>query len=265
MRAIALVAACLVAVPAHAALHYQWADAFNEAQRKQLTTWLDATQAALEKLVGPMPFDVQIIVHRHAGSGEPVPWAHTDREDAPTVEFYVDPSFSLDEFRADWTAPHELSHLTLPWLGEENSWFAEGFASYMQYQVMVAMGALSAKQAGERYRERLDTSSHKYPFPELPLPQAAPRLRKAHEYPAMYWGGAVYFFRADAQLRARGSSLMSVLKSYVACCHKDSDDLDTLTATLDRLAKNKVFSTLLKEFRSEPGFPSLNGAPLMPG
>jgi len=57
---------------------------------------------------------------------------HTRRSRRQSVHFYVDPQFSYDALRRDWTASHELSHLVLPYLGAEHIWFAEGFASDMQ-------------------------------------------------------------------------------------------------------------------------------------
>ena len=54
----------------------------------------------------------------------------------------------------DWTAPHEMSHLAIPYIGEKEVWFAEGFASFMQYQVMMEMGVMTKVLADRAYHSK---------------------------------------------------------------------------------------------------------------
>ena len=105
---------------------------------------------------------------------------------------------------ADWTAAHELSHLLLPYLGRRHDWFAEGFASYIQYQVMYHMGVLDWRGVVDRYRRQMTKAAGRYDLPALPSADAAPGLRSSGDYPTMYWGGAVLFLRADSRLARRG-------------------------------------------------------------
>ena len=88
----------------------------------------------------------------------------------------------------DWTAAHELSHLLLPYLGRDNSWYAEGFASFMQYQILHAMNLLSKSAIDTEYQRRLDKAESNYTFDQLPFALAAKKLRAQHKYPTMYWG-----------------------------------------------------------------------------
>jgi hypothetical protein len=236
-------------------LRFHWVDEFNEAERNKLQTWVHDTQAALVKLVGDAPFDTHIYLHRRGDAAEPVPWANTERGPTVGVSFYVDPGYALGRFRGDWTAPHELSHLVLPYVGPDAGWFAEGFASYMQYQVMRAMGVISAAEVGRRYRERLDSARRDYRYADRPFAEAAPRLRQERKYPVMYWGGAAYFLRVDAELGQSGSSLMEVMRRYLACCRSNRDSIDALVRELDRLGRTEVFTRVLARFRTEPGFP----------
>jgi hypothetical protein len=245
--------------PAHAEVTFDWQAPFTTPEQNMLTTWVEETLNGVEALVGPLPFDVHIRMYRRDGSAEPVPWANTRRGRRQGVNFHVDPGYELAAFQRDWTAAHELSHLILPYLGEKNAWFAEGFASYMQYQVMMATGQLTAGEARERYRDRFSRARNRYPFHNEPFAQAAPQLRQARAYPVMYWGGAAYFLQVDEMLQdMQGSSLSSVLASYLACCRRDTKNLESLVATLDRLSDSHIFSTHLQRFRTEPGFPSFD-------
>ncbi|HEX7038357.1 MAG TPA: hypothetical protein VF210_21510 [Pseudomonadales bacterium] len=252
---------CLLALlswsAAAAELDFVWEDAFDAAERARLEGWIRETQAAVERLVGPFPMPVTVHLHRRASDREPVPWAHTRRWRGQAVHFHVDTRHPPEAFRRDWTAPHELSHLILPYLGRRAAWFAEGFASYMQYQVMIAMGVLDEAEAGERYRARIGRASARYPYPRLSFVEAAPRLREDRLYPVMYWGGATYFLRVDQALRREGSSLPAVLRRYLACCRRDRQTLDALLGELDRLAPAPVFTGQYRRLAGERGFPAL--------
>jgi len=206
--------------------------------------------------VGPLPFTLHIYLHRYDGAREPVPWAQTQRSSAQGVHFYVNADFSARALRADWTAPHELSHLIIPYLGRQHAWFAEGFASYMQYQVMVAAGVITAQQAHEKYLQRFERAQGKYAMQDMPFSEAAPKLRDQRQYPTMYWGGAIYFWQVAQQLRAQDKNLIAVLRDYLACCRRNRDGLDELVAQLDEVSQSQVFSRTLQEFRHSRGFPA---------
>lgn len=236
-------------------LTFVWEDRFSAADQARLERWIITTQSALERLVGPMPMGVQVHFHRRDGAGEPVPWANTQRGRRQAVHLHVDPSFPLDALLADWTAPHELSHLILPYVGRRNAWFAEGFASYLQYRVMQQMGALTPAEAAARYRRHVERAAARYAYPDRPFTDAAPRLRADRQYPVMYWGGAVYFEQVDASLNAQGSGLLAVLREYVACCRRDRQNLRDLLEQLDRLAGGDAFAACYGALARNPGFP----------
>lgn len=240
----------------HAEVRFIWKDAFSGAEQEKLRTWVEDTVAGVEQLVGPFPFDIHVHMHRADRGREPVPWANTRRGAKQGVNFHVNTRYSLEAFRADWTAPHELSHLIIPYLGSKHSWFAEGFASYMQYQVMQATKALTAKEASHRYLARLDNASRNYRFDDRAFAHAAPTLKQERKYPVMYWGGAAYFLQVDAALRSRGNTrLIDVLGEYLECCRRNSQQLDSLVAELDGISGTGTFSKHLARFRTEPGFP----------
>jgi len=238
-----------------AELRYVWEDDFSASERQRLVAWVDETAAAVESLVGAFPMDVRVHFHRRDGARQPVPWANTQRYRGQGVHLHVNPQFSLQAFRDDWTAPHELSHLMLPYLGRRHAWFAEGFASYMQYRVMQSMGVLTAADAARRYRDRLERAERGYDYPDRPFVDAAPRLRAEGRYPVMYWGGAVYFGQVDAALASHGTSLVAVVRDYMACCRRNHAELTGLIAELDRVSGTTVFADTLARFRATPGFP----------
>jgi hypothetical protein len=184
-----------------------------------------------------------------------VPWANTRRSGAQGVNFHVDTDRTFAEFSDDWTAPHELSHLLFPYVGRSDAWFAEGFASYMQFQVMHAMQIIDEDEMQSRYRSRIDKAKGRYDLDDLPFTEAAERLVARRDYPTMYWGGALYFLQIDRLLKQRHDSMLRVIRQFVACCRPRTRGLDALVAELDRIAGEAVFSERLEALRNEPGFP----------
>lgn len=247
--------AWLAIEPARAEIVWHWEDSFSEAEKAKLQAWVTEVVAGVEALVAPYPFDIHLTFHRADPGDSPVPWANTVRSRRQGVNFHVDPGRTRAELLEDWTAPHELSHLLLPFVGRRNAWFAEGFASYMQYQVMHSMGILDAAQMQERYREKIGEARRRYDFADLPFVEAAGKLSARREYPTMYWGGAAWFLQADRRLRERESSLLEVIREFVDCCRSDEWQFDALVDELDRIAGEPVFGEQLERLRTRPGFP----------
>jgi hypothetical protein len=248
----------ILGAPAGAELLWHWEDAFDDAEQAKLRAWVGTVAEKVEEAIAPYPFDVHIHFYRSSAAA-PVPWANTIRSRRQGVNVHVNPHFARDELLADWTVYHELAHLFLPFLGRQQSWFAEGFASYMQYQLMHFAGVLSTEDMWARYREKIGRAASRYDMPDRNFIEAARVLRARREYPTQYWGGAVYFLRVDAKLRALGTSVPEVVSEFVACCRFEPQDLEALVETLDRLAGAPVFSEELADFQRASGFPVYSG------
>ncbi len=244
---------------ANAGIVWHWKDSFSASEKAKLQRWITGTVAGVERAVAPFPFDVHINFYRAGRGSSPVPWANTIRSRRQGVNFHVNPEHSLASFQRDWTAPHELSHLLVPYVGKRHAWFAEGFASFMQYQVMRELEVVDAAEAQRRYRAKIARAKRRYDLHDLPFVDAAATLAARRQYPTMYWGGAVYFLQMDRQLKARGSSMLDVLQQFVDCCRQRRHGFDGLVAELDRIASRAVFSRRLDAWRLEPGFPDDTG------
>ncbi len=237
-------------------VYWHWQDKFSISEKEKLKQWISTTITGVEKLIGHYPFAIHIYFHRQDKASEPVPWAHTQRSRRQGVHFYVNPTYSLKAFLSDWTAPHELSHLSFPFLDSKNAWFSEGFASYMQYQVMKVMGVLTEQEVIQRYKKRVIQASRKYPYSKQPFAIAAKKLKRHRQYPTMYWGGAVYFLQVDTYLKLQSKkSFITILKKYLECCYIREDSIDHLVQQLDTIAQTGIFSKQLTNYRRKQGFP----------
>jgi hypothetical protein len=231
---------------------WHWEDEFSVAERKKMKDWLIPVAQATQKTLGEYPFDMHFHLHRRDGAQEPVPWANTWRYPYQSVHFHVDTRYSLEEFMKDWTAPHEMSHLALHYLGESKAWFAEGFASFMQAQVMRTLGVYDDSDVRKKYREKVDKAIPFMDSSEDPA-DLFRSLRKQHRYPAFYWGGATYFMQIHEKLKQGGrGGLPELVTQYVECCRAQSRSLDHVINSWDRILGNEGCAELLEEYRRKP-------------
>lgn len=239
-----------------------WEDDFSPPQKQKITVWLNEVSQAVFNKLGRYPFSVNLYLHLSDRGGEPVPWANTVRHGEQGVRFYVNPEFPLEGFQQDWTAPHELSHLSLPFLGRENMWFAEGYASFMQWNVLQEQGVLEHDVVNQKYREKLESAMLRYQREE-PFPEISSELLSRHDYPAVYWGGACYFFQVNAYLQSeRNTDLFAVIRTYQNSGRLKDDTLDEVVRSLDRISKSSIFSETLSKFLEEPSSAALQSTPI---
>lgn len=237
-------------------LIWQWEAEFTTAERSKIESWLQQTHAAVERYAGPFPFPVRLLIHRRDGAGEPVPWANTWRGEPQSINFHVNADYAEQDFLDDWTGPHEFAHLLLPYLGRDNSWYAEGFASYLQHSIMVELGVIDEAEARRRRGLKIDRAVSRLEDADEPMLMSIPDLKREHSYPTMYWGGALYFERVDARLQEEGSSLQGVIAEFLRCCRMQRRSLDELTAVLDATGSTKAFSIEMDMMRKTPGVPA---------
>ena len=135
---------------------------------------------------------------------------------------------SQQAFLDDWTAPHEISHLSIPFLGREHSWFAKGYAEKIE----------RCRPSYERERDFVTV---------------AKELKSKNRYPDMYWGGASYFMQIDKGLSEEyGRTFSGFIKEYLLCCRLKDEAFEELIASWVELLGEPIFSELLHTYQSAP-------------
>jgi hypothetical protein len=246
-------------------IEWHWEDEFSSAEKAKVENWLNSVTAATESTLGVYPFTLHFYIHRRDGSSEPVPWASTRRYYVQGVDFHINPSYSLQSFLDDWTAPHEISHLSIPYLGREQSWFAEGYASFMQYQIMQKLGICSEQEVGEIYTEKIE-GVRPYYDRDQDFVTVARELKSRNRYSVMYWGGASYFMHIDKRLmEEHGLELTDFIKEYELCCRLKDESFEELIESWDRLLGEPFFSELLRSYQRGPASEILKAASITNG
>lgn len=239
-----------------AAPRWYWDDRFSQEEKAGLIDWVQHSLDGMSVLLGDSSVTYHVHFLRHRRGGEPVPWAETNKGRGRRVFFHVDTRYPWTAFKQDWTAPHELSHLIFPYLGEDSRWFAEGIASYLQYQIMYAGNVLSWEQAMGRYRNSFGDAASESRARDTSIVEQS-RRGASGSYVRLYWGGAAYFLHADRELfLARRMRLTDVVRMYAQCCYTAwGVDADDMIREFDRLSGSSVFADTYTRTVARPGFP----------
>ena len=234
--------------------NWRWEHEFTTSEKERLTSWIRETEQGLVRLFGRLPYSYDVHFFRRFSWREPVPWANTSKSRGRAVRFHVDLRHSQSAFISDWTASHELAHLMFPYLGDSGRWFAEGIASYLQYQIMYANGVLTWDQAIRRYRERFSranaASGHGRNLSIIELG------RTRGSFVRLYWGGGAFFLTADQLLyEETGQRLTDVIHRYMHCCYTRRASAESMIRSFDRISGSNAFSRAYDLTVSRPGFP----------
>lgn len=224
-----------------------WKDNFTSSEKQKLTAWIDEVGAAVKQTIGTYAFPVTIYFHRKDNSYEPVPWAHTARDGEEAVHFHVDTRFSLQAFLEDWTAAHEIAHLSIPYIGKQYMWFSEGYASYLQWQIMHNQGLLSEAELQEKYRTKVSRTVPKYNNNE-PFVSTVKSLHLRHDYPGLYYGGACFFIQLEQLLEKEGTTLAKTIAKYQTKGRLNDESIEELIDSLDQLVPRPTVKKLFNQF-----------------
>jgi hypothetical protein len=225
----------------------------------QVLDWLQGAAAAVARLYGRFPVaSLQVVVVPGARSNTPVPSAYVLRGGGPAAHFFINQHRPIEEFRADWSAVHELSHLLLPYVHSEDAWLSEGVASYYQNVLLARAGVIGTQEAWQSMHAAFDRARREVGAGTLI--DATERMYRNGSFMRVYWEGAAIMLLADQRLRARGSSLDAVLDELQRCCL--SPDIGwhaaDLMQRLDRLAGGSAFADLYEQQVKSDAFPDLS-------
>lgn len=245
-----------------AGTRWYWDDHFTTRERQGLTQWIEHAQKGLIRLFGELPLNFRVHFSRMPHRGEPVPWAETNKGSGARAYFHVDTSYPWEDFHEDWTAPHELTHLLFPYLGEDSRWFAEGIASYLQYQVMYANGTLTWQQTVARIGSRFRRAAGMHRYDGLSIVALSQRPRGKDAFVRYYWGGAAYFINADKRLHEeKDMRLIDVIREYVNCCYRPwGVDARRMMHQFNELSDSRIFTEVYEETVARKAFPDTSEA-----
>lgn len=154
----------------------------------------------------------------------------------------------------DWVLVHEMTHLALPDVGDDQSWFSEGLAVYVE--------GIAREQAGNRTQQDVFAEQMKQMPRGMPQP-GDQGLDHTHTWGRTYWGGAMFCFLADVEIHRRTGNRLG-LQDAMRAVLKASGGLmadwpiSRVFATADAATGTKVFEELYAQMKDSPVSPDLH-------
>jgi len=218
-----------------------------------LLEWIKRSAGIVSAYYGTFPMSslrIQVVPEYGGGVRGGKTWGYRGGFIRVQVGRDVSPVQLLD----DWVLVHEMTHLALPDVGDDQSWFSEGLAVYVE--------GVARAQAGNRTQQDVFSEQMK----QMPrgMPQAGDQgLDHTHTWARTYWGGAMFCFLADVEIHRRTGNRLG-LQDAMRAVAKASGGLSAdwpigrVFATADAATGTKVLEDLYAQMKDSPVSPDLH-------
>jgi hypothetical protein len=157
----------------------------------ELLHWVQSAAEAVATYYGRYPVaHAQVRITPVDGSG--VRHGQTFGYDGGLIKIRVGEQTQAAELARDWMLTHEMVHLSFPSVPDEHHWIEEGIAVYVEPIARIQAKQMSAEQMWADL-------VHDMPKGQ---PEDGDRgLDHTHSWGRTYWGGALFCFVADVEIR----------------------------------------------------------------
>jgi len=159
----------------------------------ELLQWVKSAAEAVGAYYGRYPVPhVQLRIIPINGSG--VKHGQTFGYDGGLIKIRVGKETETRELANDWMLTHEMVHLSFPSMADEHHWIEEGIAVYVEPIARIQAKQMSAEQMWADLARDMPKGE----------PQEGDRgIDHTHTWGRTYWGGALFCFVADVEIRRR--------------------------------------------------------------
>ncbi|MDB4995648.1 MAG: hypothetical protein JWM74_3080 [Myxococcaceae bacterium] len=215
-----------------------------EVSDADLVKWIERAGHAVTSFYGQFPIDrtmIAVVPTR----GSRVGFGRTMAGGGASILINVGRDTSVADLDADWVATHEMIHLAFPTMGRPGAWIEEGLATYLEPMVRARAGMVGAQDVWRGFHAMMHNG----------LPARGDQgLERTHTWGRIYWGGALFCFLADVEIRKRTNNargLDDAVRGILRAGGNDAArwDLDRAFAEGDRATGVPV----LRELRARLG------------
>lgn len=159
----------------------------------ELLHWVQMAAEAVSTYYGRFPVP-HLTLRIRPFDGRGVRHGQTWGFDGGLIKIGVGSQTQAADLADDWMLTHEMVHLSFPSVADKHHWIEEGIATYVE--------PIGRIQAGQM------TASRMWADLARDMPKGVPRpddggLDNTHTWASTYWGGALFCFLADVEIRER--------------------------------------------------------------
>jgi hypothetical protein len=190
-----------------------------------------------------------------AFNGDGVKHGTTWGRDGGLIRIYAGSKTSAADFADDWMLTHEMIHLAFPsMMGDEHHWIEEGLSVYVEPIARIRAGHWTAAQMWQDLIRD--------------MPKGEPQdgdegLDHTHTWGRTYWGGALFCFVADVEIRKQTKNkkgLEDALRGILNAGGDINDDwsIEKTLKVGDQAVGLDVLEKLYAEWKDQPVHVDLN-------
>ncbi|PYQ10678.1 MAG: hypothetical protein DMF80_23585 [Acidobacteria bacterium] len=167
---------------------------------RALTAWAERAGRAVAGYYGRYPMPRVLVLILPTGR-RPIGFGTTLGNGGASIMIWVGRSATEADLERDWVLTHEMVHTAFPNMPRQQRWLEEGIATYVEPIARARAGTLSAEEVWRGLVEGLPKG--------LSRP-GDPGLDRSRTWGSTYWGGALFCFMADLQIRERTGNRRSL-------------------------------------------------------
>jgi hypothetical protein len=186
-------------------------------------------------------------VHIITGGGGSLGWGQ--HFGGKLVEIHAGKLCTVADVEKDWVMVHEMLHTAFPNLARKHRWMREGLSTYLESVVRVRAGVIPPESMWERWVNRMHHG----------LPQPGDQgYDQTRSWGTLYWGGALFWFLADVQIREETQGKKNLRHALRAILDAGGNSLKTWSTEKaigigDKATGTRVLASLYADMAKKPG------------
>jgi hypothetical protein len=164
------------------------------------------------------------------------------------IRIAVGTQTSEDDLASDWMLTHEMVHLNFPNMEDRHHWIEEGLATYVEPIARIQAGQFGASRMWFELVRDMPKG----------LPESGDEgLDHTHTWGRTYWGGALFCFLADVEIRKRTQNKKGLQDALRGILNAGGDmrydwPIEKALQTGDRAVGVEVLVRLYEQMRDRP-------------
>jgi hypothetical protein len=220
-------------------------------KREALLAWSRSSSEAVSRWLGGLPVkDVRVLLVPVDGDDiEGMTWGYQGAATRVTVG--VDAT--AEQVAGSWVLAHELVHMAVPRLPDDQLWLTEGLATWVEPMARAQRGLVTPELAWKWILRGVPKG--------LPA-EGDEGLNHTHTWGRTYWGGALFCLLAEVTLRERTGNrkgLQDAMRGLRAAgaSNEQAWPIERVLAVADRATGTTVLQDLYAQLKATPVTPDL--------